>query len=96
MNQLIIKIENGQPAGHPISLDNFRVAFPGVDPLAQGAGYAPFERVTREQAVTKYQVATGNHWYGWVGEVVKDIWETREMTPEEKAIVDSYDQFETE
>jgi hypothetical protein len=96
MTQLIIKIENGQPVGHPLSLENFRAAFPSVDPLAQGGGYAPFERVTSKEAVGKYEVSTGNHWYGWVGDVVKDVWETREMTPEEKAIVDSYDQFETE
>jgi hypothetical protein len=90
---LMIKIENGQPVGHPVFVENFMQSFPGVDPFQNG--YAPFERVAAG-AVEKYQVATGNHNYGWVGDVVKDIWETREMTPDERADLDAYEQFQNE
>lgn len=90
---LMIKIENGQPVGHPIFIDNFRQAFPGQDPLQ--SGYAEFVRVSKPE-LGKYEVATGVHSYGWVGDVVKDIWETREMTLDEKADLDAYEQFQNE
>ena len=90
---LMIKIENGQPVGHPVFVENFTRAFPGIDPFQ--SGYSLFERVAKN-AIPKYQVATGNHSYGWVGDVVKDIWETREMTPDERADLDAYEQFQNE
>ncbi len=90
---LIIKVEQGKPVGHPVFLENFARAFPGKDPFE--SGYVAFVRVPAPRP-GKYEIATGKHRYDWSGGVVTDIWETREMTPEEKAIVDSYDQFETE
>ncbi len=58
-------------------------------------GYAEFIRVPKPKPV-KYQVATGNHRYGWVGNAVADIWELREMTEEEKAEIDLWEKIQSE
>lgn len=87
MSEMFIRLENGQPVDHPIMGDNFRRAFPQIDPNNPGPGFAKFVRIPKN-AVGKYKVVTGGPTYGWVGDTVQDIWETRDMTPEEMAEVD--------
>ena len=86
--ELFIKLENGQPVGHPIMGDNFRHVFPQIDPNNPGPQFAKFVRVNRED-VGQYKVVLSGPTYGWVGGTVQDIWETRDMTAEERA---DYDQ----
>lgn len=85
--EMFIKLENGQPIDHPIMGDNFRQAFPHIDPNTPGPDFAKFIRVGYKD-VGKYKIVTGGPTYGWVGDAVQDIWETRDMTPEERAEVD--------
>ena len=85
--ELFIKLENGQPVGHPIAGPNFRQAYPNLDPNDPTHGFAKFVRVSRKD-VGQYKVVISGPTYGWVGDTVQDIWETRDMTPEERAEVD--------
>jgi len=84
---MFIRIENGQPVGHPILAENFRQAYPNLDPTDPANGFAEFIRIAR-QDVGKYKVILSGPTYEWVGDAVQDIWETRDMTPEERAEVD--------
>ena len=95
MIEMFIRIEDGQPVDHPIMGDNFRRTFPEIDPANPAPGFAKFIRVPRT-AVGKYEVIIGGPTYQWVGDVVQDVWETREMTPEERADVDAYYQDQME
>jgi hypothetical protein len=82
-HELFIQIRDGQPHEHPIFGDNFRAAFPDVDPENLPADR--FARFIRVQApiVGTFEVAEVS--YGWVDGVVKDIWTIRPMTEEEEA-----------
>lgn len=81
--ELYIQIRDGQPHEHPIFGDNFRQAFPDVDPENLPADrFAKFIRVQPPEVAT-YEVAEST--YGWVDGVVKDIWTVRSMTEEEQA-----------
>ncbi len=86
--EMFIRLENGQPVDHPIMGDNFRRAFPQIDPNNPSPGFAKFVRVDRKD-VGQYKVVISGPTYGWVGDTVQDIWETRDMTAEERA---EYDQ----
>jgi hypothetical protein len=86
--EMFIKLENGQPVEHPIMGDNFRRVFPHIDPNNPGPQFAKFVRINRKD-VGQYKIVTGGPTYGWVGDTVQDIWETRDMTAEERA---DYDQ----
>lgn len=81
--ELFIQLRDGQPHEHPIFGDNFRTAFPDVDPENLPADQ--FARFVRVQAPVPgtYEVAEVS--YGWVDGVVKDIWTIRPMTDEERA-----------
>ena len=85
--EMFIKLENGQPVNHPIMGDNFRRVFPQIDPNNPSPEFAKFVRVSRKD-VGQYKVVISGPTYGWVGDTVQDIWETRDMTPEERAEVD--------
>lgn len=91
MNYLI-KIVDGKPVDHPIPEDNFRRAFPNIDPNDPAPDFAKFVRVPRE-VFDQYTVVLGGPTYEWDGGVVKDVWQTRAMTPEERADLDSYNQL---
>jgi hypothetical protein len=82
MSRMFIAVKNGQPFEHPIVEENFRNAFPSLDPDNLPPEFAIFERVAKPQVV--YEVVEGSS-YGWVGGVVKDVWRVRAMTAEEKA-----------
>jgi hypothetical protein len=86
--ELFIKLENGQPVGHPIFANNLRQAYPNIDPSDPVHGFAKFVRIKRED-VGQYKVVLSGPTYAWVGDTVQDIWETRDMTAEERA---EYDQ----
>ena len=86
--EMFIKLENGQPVEHPIMGDNFRRVFPQIDPSNPGPNFAKFVRIDRKD-VGQYKVVISGPTYAWVGDTVQDIWETRDMTAEERA---DYDQ----
>lgn len=81
---LFIQLRDGQPVEHPIFYENFRQAFPDIDPENVPADrFAKFVRVARPQ-LGLYEVYVGVT-YQWVDGVVKDVHEVRPMTDEEKA-----------
>ena len=86
--ELYIRLVDGQPVDHPILGDNFRQAFPDVDTSNLPAEFAEFERV--QPNPSKYEVIAGST-YQFVGSVVKDVWEYRPMTDEERVKVDAID-----
>jgi len=81
-SNLVIQIENGVPINHPILVENFIQAFPGVDLNNLPGNYAWFERVPRPNLgfFEKNQTST----YEFVDGVVKDVWHSEPMTEEEK------------
>lgn len=81
--ELFIQIRNGEPYEHPIFGDNFRDAFPHIDPDNLPPEFARFVRVERPQPDGAYRKVVGR--YAWDGGVVVDAWENIDMTPEEKA-----------
>ena len=83
MSEMFIRLDNGQPVDHPIMGDNFRRAFPHIDPSNPHPDFAKFVRVARSE-IGKYEVVTGEPTYQWVDGVVKDVWPTRPMTDEER------------
>lgn len=87
MEPLFIRLQDGQPVDHPIPLTNLRAAFPHVDPENPSPDFAKFVRVQRDE-VGKYKVATGGPTYQWIGDVVQDVWETRDVTQEEREVID--------
>jgi hypothetical protein len=82
--KLFIQIRDGQPYEHPILEDNFRQAFPHIDPDNLPLEFALFERVENPNLAGFYQVNEHSS-YEWDGSVVKDVWTVREMTAEERA-----------
>lgn len=79
---LFIRIKNGQPFEHPITEENFILAFPKIDVSNLPTNFARFERVPRPE-LGVYELYTGVT-YEWVDGVVKDVHHTRLMTQEEK------------
>lgn len=79
--ELFIQIREGQPYEHPIFADNFRQAFPNIDPSNLPESFAQFVRVERP-ALGVYEVYEGVS-YEWDGAVVTDVHHTRPMTSEE-------------
>jgi hypothetical protein len=82
--ELYIQIRDGQPYEHPILGDNFREAFPQIDPDNLPSEFARFERI-QAPAPNTYEVVEGPV-YQWVGNIVKDVWTVRPMTDEERTI----------
>lgn len=79
--ELFIQIRDGQPFQHPILGDNFREAFPQIDPNNLPSEFARFERIEPPQCGV-YEVLLGPS-YQWVDGIVKDVWEVRPMTAQE-------------
>jgi hypothetical protein len=84
--ELYIRLVDGQPVNHPILGDNFCAAFPDIDTTNLPAEFARFERI--QPTPGKYEVILKNT-YQFVGDVVKDVWEYRPMTDEERSVVDA-------
>jgi hypothetical protein len=84
---LYIRIKDGQPFEHPIFEDNFRQAFPDVDTNNLPPEFARFERVERP-VLGEYEVMVSEtSTYELIDGVWKDVWHKREMTAEEKEVV---------
>ena len=81
---LFIKLENGQPFEHPITEENFVLAFPDIDLTNLPEWVVPFERVAKPE-IGIFEVDEGAT-YEFVNGVVKDVWHIRAMTDEEKAV----------
>jgi hypothetical protein len=80
--QLFIRIKDGVPFEHPIMEDNFREAFPEVDPNNLPPEFRQFERIPQPTHGV-YEKIVGVT-YEMDGDIVKDVWHVRDMTPEEK------------
>jgi hypothetical protein len=81
--ELLIRIVNSEPFEHPIFIENFVQAFPNVDTNNLPPEFARFERIPRPQLV--YDVLNSPEpTYQWVNGIVKDVWDIRPMTVEEK------------
>lgn len=81
--ELFIQIKDGQPFEHPILGDNFRQAFPNIDPENLPESFAKFVRVELP-VVGVYEVYEGVT-YEWFDGVVKDVHHVRPMTDAEKS-----------
>jgi hypothetical protein len=81
--KLVIQIRDGQPFEHPIMADNFVQAFPHLNIDSLPSNFAKFERIEKPNKMGPYQIEEEK--YEWVDGIVKDVWYTREMTPEEKS-----------
>lgn len=80
---LFIQLKDGMPYQHPILEDNFKQAFPDIDiSTLPDQRFAKFERVEKP-VLGPYEVYVDFN-YGWVGNVVKDVHNVRNMRPEEK------------
>ncbi len=80
----IIRVLDGQPFEHPIIEENFKQAFPDFDVNNLPEGFAKFEKVDAPRSCGPYQIEYEQ--YEWVDGIIKEVWYTREMTEEEKAI----------
>lgn len=80
--ELFIQIRDGQAYEHPIMGDNFRQAFPNIDPDNLPPNFARFERVP--QPIPNPYEKNYRVQYEWVGSIVKDVWYCDLMTAEEK------------
>jgi hypothetical protein len=79
---LIIRIENGQPFGHPILIDNFCENFPHVDINNLPEEFAKFVRVA-PPLFGPDEVYVGVT-YEKVDDYYTDVHHIRQMTDEEK------------
>lgn len=79
---LYIRIRNGLPFEHPIVEENFIQAFPDVDLKNLPPEFAKFERIPAPD-LGPYEVNVGVT-YEQVDNIVKDVWNIRPMTDEEK------------
>ena len=81
--ELFIRIKDGKPFEHPIFVDNFRQAFPGVDTDNLPPEFARFVRVAAPTAGL-FEVCE-ECVYELVDGVYTDVHNVRPMTAEEKA-----------
>lgn len=80
--ELFIRIKDGKPFEHPILGDNFRDAFPDIDPDHLPSDFARFERIP-QPSIGPYEINEGVI-YQWDNDRVKDVWQIRQMTEQEK------------
>jgi hypothetical protein len=84
MMELYIKLDaDGNPTGHPMLRSNLETAWPHIDFDNLPDDLAPFVRVEDPKRSHPYEVVEGS--YQWDGDVVKDVYTTREMTPSERS-----------
>jgi hypothetical protein len=82
-NAFYIRIKNGAPFEHPITHENLKLAFPGVDTNNLPEWLMLFERVNMP-SLGVYDVYLGAT-YAIENGVCKDVHNVRPMTAEEKA-----------
>lgn len=79
-----IRIRDGQPVDHPIREDNFRQAFPEIDPSNLPPEFARFQRVPRP--IREFFVYNSyDPSYQWDGDIVKEVWDVTPVPEEVKA-----------
>lgn len=74
MDELFIKIVDGQPHEHPIVKSNLVWAYPNIDWDHPPANFAKFVRVARPQPPEGQRIASESCTYEWDGDIVKDVW----------------------
>ena len=81
-----IRIVDGKPFEHPIHPDNFKDAFPEIDPNNLPEGFAYFKRVEKpfnpnpfKLHDCEYKLVGSNTW--------GDVWTERDATPEEEVAI---------
>jgi hypothetical protein len=79
---LYIRIKDGQPFEHPLTVENMKLVFPNVDLDNLPTDFMQFVRV--EKRDTKLYEVYENHEYVIDENVVKDIHNFRPMTLQEK------------
>lgn len=80
----VIRIENGQPVDHPITIENFRQAFPHLDENNLPPEFAEFNRAGRPK-LGAYELFSGEEaTYQLVNGIWSDVWPVRQMTEQEK------------
>lgn len=80
--KLFIQIQDGEPFEHPILEENLKQLYPNIDVENLPENLAVFERVQQPRPGI-YEIVE-HLGYKWDGNVVKDAWNVRTMTPEEK------------
>ncbi len=80
---LYIMMINGVPVNHPITLENILTCYPDIDDEVFKNNFAPFERVELP-VIGVYEINDGNR-YEYIDGVVKEVWDVRPMTDEEKS-----------
>jgi hypothetical protein len=79
---LVIRIQNQEIIGHPITKENFIQAYPSLNFNDPGPNFAKFNRIPQPQ-IQVYEVLEGCE-YRWNNNIVEDYWIVRQMTNEEK------------
>jgi hypothetical protein len=85
--ELFIRIKDGQPFEHPILKDNFIQAFPDIDVNNLPSEFAKFERIEKPILDLYEAFVSEEPTYELVEGIYKDVWHKREMTTEEKTVV---------
>lgn len=80
--ELFIRIENGSPVDHPITLENLLMVYPDFDPNNPPSNFAPFV-MNGVPGIGHFEVYEGVS-YRWEANYVTDIHHVRPMTDEEK------------
>lgn len=78
---LFIQINNGEPYGHPIILENLQQVYPGISLQNLPNNFAEFRR-TQKPVLGPYEVYLG-YTYVWQNGYVTEQHSTRNMTTEE-------------
>lgn len=84
MDKLFIKIKDGQPFEHPMTLESIKYIIPSFDPDNLPEGFAVFEDTPFERNPVPFEI--DYYEYIFSGAVVKRHWKKRSMTAEERAV----------
>lgn len=79
---LYIKVENDQIIGHPVTLENLQLIYQPFDISNPPDNYLPFNRGSYPVTSSPYEVHEAK--YVLSSNVVNEIYETRQMTDDEK------------
>jgi hypothetical protein len=81
----VIRIKNGQPVDHPITIENFRQAFPRLDENNLPSEFAKFN-LRGAPVPGPYEIVESQEFtYQLVDGVWSDVWTSKQMTEQEKS-----------
>lgn len=80
--RLFIRVENNQPVDHPVTEENIKSVFPDIDIDNLPENWMPFERIS--QPIPGVYEVVEHAGYLQDGNIIKDSWNIRSMTAEEK------------